>query len=173
MDLKSLVRTVPDFPKKGIMFRDITTLIKDGPALESVTQQLAERFRDKSPDLVLGAESRGFILGTAVALNMGIGFIPARKKGKLPAETLSEEYELEYGTDSIEIHAGAIQPGQKVLLVDDLLATGGTAVACTRLIEKAGGEVVGCAFMIDLTFLNGAAKLGKYDVYSLIQYDSE
>ena len=173
MDYKALIRTVPDFPKKGIMFRDITTLIRDGKALAGVAKDLADRFRDASPDVVLGAESRGFILGVAVAMELGVGFIPARKKGKLPAETIREEYELEYGTDSIEIHVDAIEPGQKVLLVDDLLATGGTAAACAQLIEKAGGEVAGCAFMIDLAFLNGAAQLDKYDVYSLIKYDEE
>jgi len=173
MDLKSLIRSVPDFPKPGIVFRDITTLIKDGPALDAVATALADRYRDKSPALVLGVESRGFIVGAAVALKLGVGFIPARKKGKLPAATLSAEYELEYGTDSVEIHADAVQPGQKVLFIDDLLATGGTAEASTRLIEQAGGEVVGCGFMIDLAFLHGAAKLAKYDVFSLIQYETE
>jgi len=173
MDLKALIRNVPDFPKPGIVFRDITTLIKDGAALEAVAASLANHFRDKAPDLVLGVESRGFIIGTAVALKLGVGFVPARKKGKLPAKTLSAEYQLEYGTDSVEIHVDAIRPGQKILFIDDLLATGGTAEASTRLIEQAGGEVVGCGFMIDLTFLNGAAKLKQYEVFSLIEYDAE
>ena len=173
MDLKALIRTVPDFPKPGIMFRDITTLIKDGAALDEVATKLADHFRDRAPELVLGVEARGFIIGAAVALKLGVGFVPARKKGKLPAETISAEYELEYGTDSVEIHADAIQPGQKVLFIDDLLATGGTAEASARLIEQAGGKVVGCGFMIDLAFLKGADKLAKYEVFSLIQYEAE
>ena len=173
MDLKALVRNVPDFPKPGIVFRDITTLIKDARALDEVAVLLADRFRDRTPELVLGVEARGFIIGAAVALKLGVGFVPARKPGKLPADTIRAEYELEYGTDAVEIHADAIQPGQRVLLIDDLLATGGTAEAASRLIEQAGGEVVGCGFMIDLAFLNGAAKLEKYEVFSLIRYDAE
>lgn len=173
MNLRSLIRKVPDFPKPGIVFRDITTLIKDGAALDEAATQLADHFRDKHPDLVLGVEARGFIIGTAVALKLGVGFIPARKKGKLPAETLQAEYALEYGTDCVEMHTDAVKPGQSVLLIDDLLATGGTAQACSRLIEQAGGEIVGCGFLIDLAFLNGAQKLKKYKVFSLIQDDSE
>ncbi len=173
MDLKAMIRNVKDFPKPGIVFRDITTLIKDGKALDAVSQQLADRFRDREPDLVLGVESRGFILGTAVALKLGAGFIPARKPGKLPAEVVREEYELEYGMDAIEVHADAVEPGQKVLLIDDLIATGGTSVAATNLIERMKSEVVGCGFLIDLAFLHGADKLSKYDVFSLIRYDSE
>lgn len=173
MDLKPLIRNIPDFPKPGIMFRDITTLIRDGRALDDVATRLADHFKDKRPDLVLGVESRGFIIGTAVALKLGIGFIPARKKGKLPAETLSAEFVLEYGTDSVEIHTDAIRPGQKVLLIDDLLATGGTAEACTCLIEQARGEVVGCGFVIAFTFLTAAEKLKRYEVFSLMEYDSE
>ena len=173
MDLKGMIRTVPDFPKKGIMFRDITTLVQDGAALDEAATRLAERFRAKRPEIVLGIESRGFIIGAAVALKLGVGFAPVRKKGKLPAKTIRAEYALEYGTDCVEIHADAVTRGQRVLLIDDLIATGGTAVAAVRLIEQAGGKVVGCAFLIDLTFLKGAQKLNKYDVYSLIQYDSE
>ena len=173
MDLKALIRSVPDFPKPGIVFRDITTLIKNGPALDEVARQLAGHFRKKNPDVILGVESRGFIIGTAVALKLGIGFVPARKKGKLPAETTSEEYELEYGTDSLEIHTDAIQPGQKVLFIDDLLATGGTAEASGRLIRQAGGEGVGYGFMIDLAFLNGASRLTDSEVFALIRYDEE
>ena len=173
MDLKMLVRNVPDFPKPGIVFRDITTLIRDGTALDEVAARLADHFRDQAPDLVLGVESRGFIIGTAVALKLGVGFIPARKQGKLPADTISAEYELEYGTDAVEIHTDAIEPGQKVLFIDDLLATGGTAEACGRLIKQAGGELIGYGFMIDLTFLNGAEKLKDGDLFSLIQYDAE
>ncbi len=173
MDLKALIRNVPGFPKPGIVFRDITTLIKDGAALDEVATRLADHFREKRPDLVLGVEARGFIIGAAVALKLGVGFIPARKKGKLPAKTISAEYELEYGTDSVEIHADAIHSGQRVLFIDDLLATGGTAEASARLIEQARGEVIGCGFMIDLAFLKGADKLKKYEVFSLVQYESE
>ena len=173
MDLKALIRNVPGFPKPGIVFRDITTLIKDGAALDEVATRLADHFREKRPDLVLGVEARGFIIGAAVALKLGVGFIPARKKGKLPAKTISAEYELEYGTDSVEIHADDIHSGQRVLFIDDLLATGGTAEASARLIEQARGEVIGCGFMIDLAFLKGADKLKKYEVFSLVQYESE
>jgi len=173
MDLKALIRTVPDFPKSGIMFRDITTLVKDGAALEEVAARLADHFSGKGPDLVLGVEARGFIIGAAVALKLGVGFVPARKPGKLPAETIRAEYELEYGTDAVEIHKDAIGAGQKVLFIDDLLATGGTAAASCRLIEQAGGKVVGCGFMIDLTFLKGGEKLSGYEVFSLIEYDAE
>ena len=173
MDWKARIRNVKDFPKPGIVFRDITTLIKDGAALDAAATQLAERFRAKQPELVIGVESRGFIMGTAVALKLGVGFIPARKPGKLPAETIRKEYELEYGTDAVEIHADAIGKGQKVLLIDDLIATGGTAAATAQLVEQAGGELVGCGFLIDLAFLKGTEKLSKYDVFSLIQYDSE
>jgi adenine phosphoribosyltransferase len=173
VDLKQMIRTVPDFPKKGVMFRDITTLIQDGVALNEVATLLAERFRAKRPEVVLGIESRGFVIGAAVALKLGVGFVPVRKKGKLPAKTLHAEYALEYGTDCIEIHADAIKPGQRVLLIDDLLATGGTAEAAARLVEQAGGKVIGCGFLIDLAFLKGAEKLKKYEVYSLVRYDSE
>lgn len=173
MDLKALIRTVPHFPKSGIMFRDITTLVKDGAALEEVATRLADHFRGKEPDLVLGVEARGFIIGAAVALKLGVGFIPARKPGKLPAETIRAEYELEYGTDAVEIHTDAIGAGQKILFIDDLLATGGTAAASCRLIEQAGGVVVGCGFIIDLTFLKGGEKLSAYELFSLIEYDAE
>jgi len=173
MDLEALMRKVPDFPKKGIMFIDITTVIKDGAALDYIATHLAERYRAKKPDIVVGIESRGFILGAAVALKLGLGFVPVRKKGKLPAETISEEYALEYGTDTVEMHTDALKPGHKALLIDDLIATGGTAEATCRLIEKAGAEVVGCGFLVNLAFLNGVDKLKKHDVYWMIQYDSE
>jgi adenine phosphoribosyltransferase len=173
MDLKALIRSVPDFPKEGIVFRDITTLLKDGAAIEAAATQLADRFRDKGVDQVVGVESRGFIFGVAVAMKLGVGFIPVRKPGKLPAETISESYELEYGTDSIEMHADAVGPGTKALLIDDLIATGGTAAAACKLVERAGGEIVGCGFLIDLAFLNGTDKLSQYDVFSLVRYDSE
>jgi len=173
MDLKVLIRNVKDFPKEGIVFRDITTLIKNGAALDHAAARLAQIFRPKNPDLVIGVESRGFIMGVAVALKLGVGFVPARKPGKLPAETIREEYQLEYGADAVEIHRDAIEPGQKVLFIDDLIATGGTAEATCKLVEQAGGEIVGCGFLIDLAFLNGADKLRKYDVHSLVRYDSE
>ncbi len=172
-DLRALVRSVPDFPKKGIVFRDITTLIKNGSALNEAATRLADHFTSKKPQIVMGIESRGFILGAAVALKLGVGFAPIRKKGKLPCKTLRAEYALEYGTDCVEMHADAVEPKQRCLLIDDLIATGGTAQAATRLIEQAGGQVVGCGFLIDLAFLNGCAKLKKYDCFSLIRYDSE
>ena len=173
MDLRALIRNVKDFPKPGIVFRDITTLISNGPALDQAAAQLADHFRVKQPDLVIGMESRGFIMGVAVALKLGIGFIPARKPGKLPAQTIAAEYQLEYGTDTIEIHSDAIKPGQKILLIDDLIATGGTAEATCKLVEQTGGEIIGCGFLIDLAFLNGTQKIAQYEIHSLIQYDSE
>jgi adenine phosphoribosyltransferase len=171
MDLASTIRSVPDFPVKGILFYDITTLLKNPEALKQSVDQLASRYRNTAIDLVVGVESRGFIYGTALAYKLGAGFVPVRKPGKLPAETLVESYELEYGTNSIEIHVDAIQKGQKVLVVDDLLATGGTAKATCNLVEKLGGEVVGVAFMIELNFLKGREKLEGYEVFSLLQYD--
>lgn len=173
MDPKALIRNVPDFPKKGIVFRDITTLLRNGPAFDEACTRLAERFRAKKADVVVGVEARGFILGAGVALKLGVGFVPIRKKGKLPHQTHREEYALEYGVDVIEMHRDAVEPGQKCLLVEDLIATGGTALAAVRLIEKSGGQVVGCGFLIDLAFLQGAQKLAKYDVCSLITYDAE
>jgi adenine phosphoribosyltransferase len=173
MDLKARIRSVPDFPKAGIVFRDITTLIKDGAALNAAVEQLAAPWRDKRVDVVVGVEARGFILGAAVALKLGAGFVPMRKPGKLPAETMTESYELEYGADAVEMHADAIGPGTRALLIDDLIATGGTAAAACKLVERAGGEVVGCGFLIDLAFLEGTAKLTKYEVASLIRYESE
>ena len=172
-DLKSLVRSVPDFPKEGIVFRDITTLLKDPKGLAKAVEEMAAPFEGDRVDMVVAVESRGFIFGAPIAGKLGVGFVPVRKPGKLPAETLSETYELEYGTDTIEIHKDAIQPGTRVLLVDDLLATGGTMAACARLVEKLGGEIVGISFLIDLAFLNGRSKLNGYRIESLIQYDSE
>ena len=171
MDLASTIRSVPDFPVKGILFYDITTLLKNPEALKESIDQLASRYKNTAIDLVVGVESRGFIYGTALAYKLGAGFVPVRKPGKLPAETLIESYELEYGTNSIEIHVDAIQKGQKVLVVDDLLATGGTAKATCNLVEKLGGEVVGVAFMIELNFLKGRGKLEGYEVFSLLQYE--
>ena len=172
-DLKQTIRTIPDFPKPGIMFRDITTLLQDPDALCMVVDKIAEHFDEGSVDVVVGAEARGFIFGPAIACKLGAGFVPVRKPGKLPAETISVTYELEYGTDTVEIHKDAIKPGQRVLMMDDLLATGGTMAACCELVEKLGGEIIGCAFVIELSFLNGRAKLAKYDILSLVDYDSE
>jgi len=173
MDLKALIRSVPGFPKPGIVFRDITTLIQNGPALEEAAARLADHFRAAKPEIVVGIESRGFVLGTAVAMKLGTGVALIRKKGKLPYRTLRAEYALEYGTDTVEMHVDAIKPGQRALLIDDLIATGGTALAAAQLIEQAGGKIVGCGFLIDLAFLKGAERLKKYDVYSLIRYDEE
>jgi adenine phosphoribosyltransferase len=167
---KRLIRNIPDFPKKGILFYDITTLLKDAKAMKAVLDQLASRYRGQKIDIVLGVESRGFIFAATLAYQLGAGFVPVRKPGKLPAETLKVTYDLEYGKDTLEIHKDAIQKGQRVLVADDLLATGGTAAAATRLIEQLGGEVAGLAFLVELEFLAGRKKLGDYDVFSLLQY---
>jgi adenine phosphoribosyltransferase len=171
MDLVSTIRSVPDFPIEGILFYDITTLLKNPTALKESVDQLVNHYRDAGVDLVVAIESRGFIFGMPLAYQLGVGFVPVRKPGKLPAETTAESYELEYGTNTIEIHVDAIEKGQKVLVIDDLLATGGTAKATCNLVEKLGGEVVGVAFVIELNFLKGREKLKGYDVFSLIQYD--
>jgi adenine phosphoribosyltransferase len=169
-DLKALIREVPDFPKPGINFYDITTLLKDSAGLSKVVGALHRRFSATPHDLILGIEARGFIFAPAVAYALGKGFVPVRKPGKLPAETVQMEYALEYGTDSLEIHADAIHLGQRVVIVDDVLATGGTAAAVARLVEKLGGEVVGFGFVVELDFLKGREKLTDYDIYSLIRY---
>jgi len=168
--LKKLIREVPDWPKPGILFYDITTLLKDATGLKAVIDAFRAKYQNAGVDLVLGIEARGFIFAPALAYTLGVGFVPVRKPKKLPAETVREEYQLEYGTDSVEIHKDAIRPGQKVLLVDDLLATGGTAAAVTRLIEKLGGVVAGVGFVVELDFLHGRDKLAGYDVYSLLHY---
>jgi adenine phosphoribosyltransferase len=170
---KSLIRDVPDFPKKGIVFRDITTLLKDGAVFREVTDVLAERYREEKVDLVASVDARGFIIGAAVAYRLGAGLVPLRKPGKLPADTLYAEYELEYGQDRIEIHKDAIEKGQRVLVVDDLLATGGTAKATCELVERLGGELVGVAFLIELSYLKGRDKLKGWPVFSLVEYTSE
>lgn len=170
MDLAKMIRDVPDFPKEGIIFKDITTLIKDPEAFKEAVDILADHYAGRQVDLVAAVEARGYIFGAPIALKLGAGFIPVRKVGKLPAETVREEYELEYGTDAVEMHKDAIQPGQKVLIVDDLIATGGSAQATARLVERLGGEVVGIAFLIELTFLHGVDRLKKYDVYTVIEY---
>ena len=168
--LKDLIRNVPDFPRKGILFYDITTLLKDKRAFKEVIDILAARYRRQSIDLVLGVESRGFIFAPTLAYHLGAGFVPVRKPGKLPAETVKASYDLEYGQDTLEIHRDAIQKRQRVLVVDDLLATGGTAAAVIQLIRQLGGEVAGAAFLVELEFLNGRKKLNGYEVYSLLRY---
>jgi len=172
-ELATYIRSVPDFPKKGIGFKDITTLLKDGAAFQRAVHEMAEHYQGMHFDKVVGIESRGFIFGAALACHWGMGFVPVRKPGKLPAEVLSEEYALEYGSDKIEIHKDAIKAGEKILLVDDLLATGGTAAASVRLIERLGGVVASIAFLIELSFLNGRQKLSRYEVYSMIEYSQE
>lgn len=170
-DLKKLIREIPDFPKPGILFYDITTLLKDAAGLKMLADTLAAQYKGNRPDVVAGIEARGFVFGPLLAERLGTGFIPVRKPKKLPAATESETYQLEYGEDTLEIHKDAVQPGQRVLIVDDLLATGGTAAATCRLVEKLGGVVAGVAFVIELTFLNGREKLGGYNVYSVLKYD--
>jgi adenine phosphoribosyltransferase len=170
IDLKQMIRSVPDFPKPGINFFDITTLLKEPAGLEATIDALSAPYADAGIDAVVGIESRGFILGSAVAQQIGAGFIPVRKPGKLPAKAIKEVYELEYGKDAIEIHADAIEKGQRVLIVDDVLATGGTAAATTRLVKQLGGTLHGLAFLIELTFLNGKSKLTGESVFSVLQY---
>lgn len=171
MDLKDKVRVIENFPTEGISFKDITTLLKDAEALNECINQMAERFKGVQIDLIVGPESRGFIFATPLAYLLKTGFVPVRKPGKLPAETVKYEYELEYGKDSLEIHKDAIKKGQKVLIVDDLLATGGTMSATCKLVEKLGGEVAGLGFLIELSDLKGRDKLKGYKVESLITYD--
>ncbi len=173
LDLRSKIRRIPDFPKPGIMFRDITPLLADAEALREAVRRMAEPYEEAAVDVVVGAESRGFIFGTGVALALGAGFVPVRKKGKLPAETVTVTYDLEYGTDTIEMHADAIQPDMRVLMVDDLLATGGTMAACCEMVEKAGGHIVGVEFLIELSFLSGRKKLEGYPIRSQIVYADE
>lgn len=170
-DLKKLIRNVPDFPIPGINFKDITTLLKDPEGMALALDRLYEAAKDKGINKVIGIESRGFILGGALAVKLDAGFIPVRKPGKLPAPTISETYLLEYGEDKIEIHKDAIQPGDKILLHDDLLATGGTMEAACKLVEKIGAEIVQISFLIELSFLKGREKLGNHDIYSLVSYD--
>ena len=168
--LRQLIRDVPDFPKPGIMFKDITPLLKDPQGLSMALTCMAEPYKDKRVDFVVGAESRGFIFATALAGSLSAGFVPIRKPGKLPAATKSESYDLEYGTDTVEIHEDAIKPGDRVLVVDDLLATGGTMDACCRLVKALGGEIIGISVLIELAFLDGRAKLGDYPIHSILSY---
>jgi len=170
--LKQLIREVPDFPKPGILFYDITTLLKDRSGLPSVIGALTARYAAAGVDLVVGIEARGFIFAGALAHALGVGFVPVRKPKKLPAETVSVEYALEYGTDKLEVHKDAIEPGQNVLVLDDVLATGGTAAGVAKLVETLGGKVAGLGFVVELDFLHGREKLAGYDVFSLLHYDS-
>ncbi|HOW87131.1 MAG TPA: adenine phosphoribosyltransferase [Candidatus Omnitrophota bacterium] len=173
MSLKSLeakVRSIPDFPKKGVLFRDITPLLKDAWSLKEIIARLAGSLKGRKVSAVVGIESRGFIFGTALATKLGVGFVPIRKKGKLPWRTKRIACTLEYGQEILEIHQDAVKPGEKVVIVDDLLATGGTAAAAAKLVESIGGKVVKAAFVIELGFLGGRGKLKKYDVFSLIKY---
>ncbi len=169
--LEKLIRDVPDFPTKGILFKDITPLLANAAGLKETVHRLIEPFLNAGVEVVVGTESRGFIFGTAAAVELGVGFVPIRKPGKLPCPTMRAEYELEYGTDAVEIHADAIHAGQKVLMIDDLLATGGTMAASCQLVEQLGGEICGVCFVVELCFLNGRERLGAYPVHALIQVD--
>jgi len=171
--LKKHIRNVPDFPKKGIIFRDITTLVGNKEVFKFVTNELARRYRKKAPDYIVCVESRGFIFGAALAYALGCGLVPVRKKGKLPCETHEATYELEYGTDTLQIHKDAFRQGEKILVVDDLLATGGTISAAIELINKLGGQIVEIAFVIELEFLKGRGKIKDVPVFSLVKYDKE
>ncbi len=170
MDLKDYIREIPDFPKEGINFKDITTLMQNGEVFKTTIDRFVENLKDKEVDLIVGPEARGFLMGTPVAYALGVGFVPVRKPGKLPSEIISYSYGLEYGEDTLEIHKDSIKKGQKVAIVDDLLATGGTMEATAKLIEKLGGEVVSMQFLIELESLKGRENLSKYDVNSLVKY---
>jgi len=171
--IKSKIRTIPDFPKPGIMFRDITTLIGDKEGFDRSIEVFYNRYKDRQLDSVAGIESRGFIFGSALANRLGVGFVPIRKPGKLPGEVVSEEYELEYGSDTVEVHRDAIQAGQKVLIIDDLIATGGTAYAACNLVEKLGGDIIECGFVVDLPDLGGKKKLDKWGAYSIVEFEGD
>ncbi len=175
MTIKSLIRTVPHYPRHGVQFRDITTLLKDPLGLKVTVDELFNHFQDHKIDKVVGVESRGFLIGTPLAYKLGVGFVPVRKQGKLPAETVGHDYELEYGSDRVEIHTDAIEKGERVLLVDDLIATGGTAIATLTLIEKLGGQVAGCGFIIDLISLGGRKRLEEkgYSMYALCEFEGD
>ena len=173
MDLNALLRTVPDFPKPGIMFKDITTILKDPAALAYCIDRMEAEYRGRGITKVIGIESRGFILGAALAARLGAGFVPIRKPGKLPSATLRQEYQLEYGTDTIEIHTDAVVRGEKVLIHDDVLATGGTMNAACSLVERLGGEIVGLSFIIELAFLQPRKRLPGHSIFSLLQFNEE
>jgi len=171
--LKSLVRSIPDFPKPGIVFRDITTVLQEPSAFRRAVDLISDRFANRNVDVVCGIEARGLILGGAVAYKLDAAFVPVRKPGKLPYETRRATYQLEYGEDAVEIHVDAVKPAQNVLMVDDLLATGGTMEAACRLVGELGGNIVACAFLIELSFLRGCEKLSSYELFSLIDFESE
>lgn len=171
MDLKQYIASIQDYPKEGILFRDITPLMQNGAAYAHACDQFIKYAKEVGAEIIVGPESRGFIFGCPVAKELGIGFVPVRKPNKLPRETVSIEYELEYGNNILEMHKDAIQPGQKVLIIDDLLATGGTVDGAIKMVEELGGNIVGCGFLIELTGLNGRSVLNGYDVHTLIQYD--
>jgi len=168
--LKELIRDIPDFPKEGIVFKDITPVLQNPASLKEIVDKFSDHYANQKVDVIVGAEARGFLFGPAVAINLNAGFVPVRKPGKLPYETASMTYDLEYGTDTLEIHKDAVKAGDNVLMMDDLLATGGTMAASCKLVESLGGKIMGCAFLIELGFLNGKEKLSGYDIFSLIQY---
>ena len=172
-EVSKLLRTIEDFPEKGVIFRDITTVLKDKKGLQIVIKDFTERYKDQGIDYVLGADARGFIFGAAIAYNIGAGFVPARKPGKLPREVVEYAYDLEYGSAELHLHKDAVKPGQKVLICDDLLATGGTMAAAAKLVEKLGGEVVGLAFLVELTDLKGREKISEYDIFTLMEYTED
>ena len=169
-ELKKKIREVPDFPSPGILFYDLTTLLKDSESLRTVIDLMTQEYRDREIDQVVAIESRGFIFGPALAYNLQVGFVPVRKKGRLPAQTISASYDLEYGQDVLEMHTDAIQKGGRVLIVDDLIATGGTAAATTQLVHQLGGEIIGLAFIVELEFLKGREKLDGFEIFSILKY---
>jgi len=171
--LKAMIRTVPDFPKKGIMFRDITTILRNKEGFAYVIDKFYERYKGKNINIVVGIESRGFIFGAALAYKLGCSFVPVRKEGKLPHHTMKEEYALEYGNAAVEIHKDSIASGQRIIIVDDLIATGGTCAAAINLVKKLGGEIVECAFVVELTDLKGRGKLKGHNVFSLVEFEGE
>ncbi len=173
LDLRKYVASIPDYPEKGIIFRDISPLLADGPAFREATDQIVKFAKDKGVEMIVGPEARGFIVGGPVAYELGVGFAPARKKGKLPRETVKAEYSLEYGTSALYMHKDAVKPGQRVLVTDDLLATGGTISATIDLVEQLGGVVVGCAFLIELKQLKGRERIKGYDTLALMDFDGE
>lgn len=171
IQLTDYIRDIPDFPKPGIVFKDITPLLASPEPFRLAIKQMADRYRDQQIDVIIAAEARGFIFATPLAMELNVGFVPVRKPGKLPYERHSHSYELEYGTDTLEMHIDGVKPGQRVLIVDDLLATGGTVSACCKMVEQCQATVCGCAFLIELKFLEGAKRLEPHPVFSLIQYD--
>lgn len=173
MNLKEKIRTVPDWPIKGVMFRDITTLLQDAEAFRAACDAFYNRYKDLDIDKVVGIDARGFVFGAVLAYKLNVGFVPVRKKGKLPAETVSESYSLEYGQDVLEMHADAVRKGERVLIVDDLIATGGTIAATIKLVEDLGGTIVECVFLVELPDLNGREKIKGYDIFALTEFEGE